>query len=238
MIVSKHIYVVKSPVLAYQEPTGPTSIPNQSGDSDGNKDVDVSDVASEPNPLKRPERPVTEKVSPEKKVLKTDSTPAPPPTATDVAPRALTFESDGDSEKPAPPPGLCHPKVPQTAPVPPVESLDPATVAALLKRIADLEAQVKSKPEPTVPPAATPPVKTKQVQSPPSVSKESTTSASSSKEGPETDDKGSADEDEEKKEEGEMLVMPSGNAVAWCHLVVSHNKTLDTWYHYELPKLI
>jgi hypothetical protein len=35
-----------------------------------------------------------------------------------------------------------------------------------------------------------------------------------------------------------MLVMPSGNAVAWCHLVVSHNKTLDTWYHYELPKLI
>jgi hypothetical protein len=101
-------------------------------------------------------------------------------------------------------------------------------VAALLKRIADLEAQVKSKPEPTVPPAAIPPVKTKQVQSPPSVSKESTTSASSSKEGPETDDKGSADEDEEKKEEGEMLVMPSGNAVAWCHLVVSHNKTLDT----------
>ena len=237
MIVS--ICIVKSPVLAYQEPTGPTGIPNQSGDSESNKDVDVSDVASEPNPLKRPERPVTEKVSPEKKVLKTDSTPAPPPPADDVVPKTLTFESDGDSEKPASLPGLCHPKVPQTAPVPLVESVDPATVSALLKRIVDLEAQLTSKPEPAVPPAETPPAKTKKVQSPASVSKGSTTSASSSKEGPETDDNGSVDEDEEKKEEeGEMLVMPSGNAVAWCHLVVSHNKTPDTWYHYELPKLI
>ena len=202
------VCTVKPPLLAYQASTG---IPNQSGDSKSNKDVEVNDVASEPepNPLKRPERPVTEKVSPEKKVLKTDPTPVPPPSEGDIGPKALSFESDGDSEKNAP-------QVPQPAPVPPVASLDQATVSALLKRIADLEAQVKSKTEPTVPPAETPPVKTKAVPSPPSVSTDTTTPASSRKEPQETDDKGSEDECEGKEGEGEMLVMPSGNAVSWC----------------------
>ena len=222
-------------VLAYQ---ASTSLPTQSGDFESNKDVEVNDVAMEPQPLKRPERPVTEKVSPEKKLLKTSPNPAPPPSVGDIAPKALAFESDGDSEKPAPPPGLCHPTVPQPAPVPPASSLDQATVTALLKRIADLEAQVKSKPEPTAPPAATPPVKTKPVRSPASVSTDSTAEASSSKEAPEIDDKGSEDDGQEGSGEGEMLVMPSGNAVTWCHLAVSHNKTLHTWYDYAVPKLI
>ena len=178
--------------------------------------------------LKRTERPVTEKVSPEKKLLKKgddlveDSQP-------DLIPQTLERLFDEEVEIPPStggsadmivdpivavpkPPEPPAPPAPPAPPVPPnpATTVDPAMVAALLDRIASLEAQVKAPPPPPKQPQAplvTPPAKGRAVESPP------TSSTSPDQETQQAQEEEEGETEAEEKQDGELLVMPSGKAV-------------------------
>lgn len=186
----------------------PGSVPSM---AESMADKDMRDDGTDPIPLKRPERPVTEKVSPEKKLPKMNSTAPAPPSDTNIGPKALNFDGEGKGESTSGSAGHISPPPPGLALSQPGVSLDSAAVAALLQRISDLEAQVKSKPQPPQDSLTTPPVKAKSVESPPSASTTATASSGTCQ------DKTAEDSEDKVQdtENGDLLVMPSGNAVAW-----------------------
>lgn len=169
---------------------------------------------TETHSLKRPERPATEKVSPEKKMLRVEPTPVPMQPCgddTSIAPRALSFEgevvngSGASSQAPPPPPGL-----------EPSPAIDQPTLAALLRKIAELESKVAQPPQP-VPSqeGVKTPVKPRVLESP---STETSTSASSKSDVKPKKVEAEPNDDAEPNDGdgadcGELLVMPSGSAV-------------------------
>ena len=173
--------------------------------------------------LKRTERPVSEKVSPEKKMPKKVDDDGESNQVEDLIPQTLDFGNDDDFEIPASTGGSAdmvvdsQPVVTPSPPPPPptTPSVDPDMVAALLARITLLESQVKAPPPPPpVSPAAeatplvTPPPKARALASPPSASTSLGDAAQ-----PEGEDE--VEGEAEGDDTGDLLVMPSGKAVTW-----------------------
>lgn len=177
--------------------------------------------------LKRPDRPTGEKVSPEKKMVRTDAPPKEASDQTASVARALNFEgteSSADSaggpqqvqQPPQPTPSVPSPQAPPDA-VKPAAVADPNAVLTLaLQKIAELEAQLKAQ---AVPSSASPaPCSTfsqESLKTPPSKAPLAPTPSTDSTKPAENEDGDEQNNDEDDDTTGDMLVMPSGNAVTW-----------------------